>query len=348
MKLNVLKISDVKAGHITITDGVIDAIKQNSDIDITTLTVKLRAKFLIPILKFIIHNQRLNQPILRYPNIIKLFYKGINEFALPIDIIISTGGDTSFLNIWLSQLYKAKNIYCSSLRGISAKYFSLIITTEDIGVSNSIVLEMAPVKINLNDNNDIIDKFSRTNNIQKDVKYYVLMIGGNGAGYKYNKNDFKNLIEKFMYIVQRDNAKALITTSRRTGLENEYFIKDTFSKYQDDIAYEVYFNQKPQKVVSIFLSLGSVIFVTEESGSMITEAVLAKKPVFTVQPLDVKPQPKYELFLYRLFSKHRIKRLEISKKWQDIKIDDTDFDFIKQAPIEILSDKLQSFLKDIK
>ena len=347
MKLNILKISDAKAGHITITDGVIDAIKQNSDIDITIITVKLRAKFLIPILRFIIHNQRLNQLVLKYPNIIKLFYKGIKELTLPIDIVISTGGDTSFLNIWLSQLYKAKNIYCSSLRGISPNFFSLIITTEDIKVSNSIILEMAPVKINLN-NNDTIEKFSQTNNIQKDAKYYVLMIGGDGAGYKYNKDDFKHLIEKFMYIIQRDNAKALITTSRRTGLENENFIKDTLSKYQDDITYEVYFNHKPQKVVSIFLSLGSVIFVTEESGSMITEAVLAKKPVFTIQPLDVKPQSKYELFLHRLFSKHRIKRLDISEKWQDIEMDNTDFDFVKQTPIEILSDKLQSFLKDIK
>jgi mitochondrial fission protein ELM1 len=348
MKLHIVKISDGKAGHITTTDGVIDAIKRNCQIKTTLVTVKLRVKFFIPLLKYIVRNQWLCGQVQKRDMFLSFFYRGVAKLPKSADIIVSSGGDTAFLNIWLSKRLNAKNIYCSSLRGVSPEHFSLIVGTEDTGISNAVILEMAPVKMDMSGISDKIELFCKEKGISTKGKYYVLLIGGNGAGYEYRINDLTLLVEKFMHKVEQDHAKALITTSRRTGEENERLLETLFAKYKADIAYEVYFGKDPEKVVAGFLSLSSAVFVTEESGSMITEAVLSKKPVFTICPANVKEQKKYKAFLDRLFSKKRIMQLKLEEDWDHIDMDEKYFTYIDKVPVEILAEKLQLFLKDIK
>jgi len=348
MMLNILKITDGKAGHITVTDGVIEAIKEHYKVQIYELNLTLRVKFFLRLLKFIFNSDTLNRKMSQNEWLIPIFYKNYKKPNQPIDLIISSGGDTSFINIWLSKLLNVYNIYCSGLRGINPEHFSLIISTVDLGLANSITLEAAPTKVELSKISNSAAIFCKEKYLDKEDKYFVLLIGGDGAGYTYKRKDFEKLVESFMDLVVKNGAKALITTSRRTGVENEKFLKELFSKYQNHIAYSVYYNQNPEKVVAIYLHLASVIFVTEESGSMITESLFSRKPLFTFRPKTVKDQEKYKSFLNNFYIKNRMILLNLEDNFSSMDVESSKLSYIEKTPIEELAEKIEPFIKEIK
>ena len=345
MKISILKLTDGKPGHITTTDGVIEAIKRDHDVEVFELQIKLRAKILLQVLKLLIKYAWFDRFLHSNHNFLKLFYKDFQFPSQKIDVIVSTGGDTSFINIWLSRLLKIKNIYCSQLRGLNPDFFYLIISRTELGIRNSIYMEVAPSSVAKNNILSLVEEFCREHQITQDEKYFVLMLGGDGAGYTFTKKDFTSIIKGFMQQVRKHEAKALITTSRRTGLENEQYLMDQLKTYQNDISYAVYFNHKAEKVVAPFLYMASSIFVTEESGSMIGESLYYKKPLFALVPESVKMQNKYKKFLEDLKSRKRIYSISINEL-HNLNIDTYDFNFIQKSPIDDLSDKIQPYFKE--
>lgn len=345
-RLKILKITDGRAGHITVSDGVIEAIKKEYPVEIIELELKLRAKFLLSILKFIFRYHLIENQFILNDWFIQLFYKNYHKTDKKIDLIISTGGDTLFVNVWLSKILNVKNIFCGTLKGITPKYFSLIISTSEQNVTNSIKLDILPTQMNAKRTIELAERFCSDKKINKDEKYFVLLIGGEGSGYTYGKEDYENIVHSFMSVVRKYRAKALITTSRRTGPENEKLLMELLSKYNEDITYSVFFNKNPEKVVAIYLQLATVVFVTEESGSMISESLFFKKPVFTLCPAKVKEQKGYKLFLNNLIDKRRINRLIIGSDLAEVDLATHNFNYMDQLPIDYLAEKIKPYIED--
>jgi mitochondrial fission protein ELM1 len=347
MSIKILKITDSRAGHIAISDGIISAIQKTHQVEIIVLDIATRAKIFLRIFRFILKYNLMYNKFVLNDLFIKIFYKNYHKPYENIDLIVSTGGDTLFINTWLSRILNVKNIFSGSLRGIDPKYFFLILS--NLNTKNCINLSIAPTQmIDSNDLHNKVEHFCNENEIDKNSKYFVLLIGGDGGGYKYTKEDYENLVYSFISLVKRYNVKALITTSRRTGIKYEKLLKESFSNYSDNIAYSVYYAENPEKVVAVYLKLASVVFVTEESGSMITESLISKKPVFTLSPKIVKEQKQYKLFLDNLVEQMRINRLSIHADLDGIDLDKFVFKYLEKLPNEELSEKLQPFLKEIK
>ena len=344
----VLRLTDGKAGHMFAIDGVIAALQKEFDVDVVNLDVKIRVKFLLQIMKRLVHYRWFDNCLKKHPNILKLFYK---NFVLPaddIDLILSTGGDTSYINVWLSRILNTNNIYCSGLRGLKTDYFTLLISSIELDCENYIIFKEAfPNKNILQDMTEAITKSTDSQNLQKDDKYFVLLLGGDtGDKYEYAAEDWEDIINGFMHHVQKENAKALISTSRRTGLKNEKLIEKLLEPYQKDIAYTIYFNQNPEKLLGVFLPLASKIFVTEESGSMIGESLYYCKPLFTVTPRKTRSDKTYHAYLQKLQDLKRIKSLE-AKVFKNMDLTDVEFEFMETNPMEELSKELKVRLKDI-
>ncbi len=347
MALKILKITDGKSGHISVSNGVIEAIKKNNEIEVIEEKVKIRLKLFLLILKFILKHDLFSSKLILNDVFISFFYKNYHKPNSKIDLVISSGGDTLFLNVWLGKVLNAKNIYCSSLRGVDPKYFSLVVSAFEPDLKNSIKMEIAPTQIGSADLPQRVERFCSEKNIDKNQKYFVLLIGGDGEGHIYTEDDYKILVSSFIDMAKRYKAKVLITTSRRTGEKNEKLLKELFTDYRDDIAYSVYFGENPEKVVQLYLELGSAIFVTEESESMITESLCFKKPVFALYPKKVQngnKYEKYEKFLSRLNDNQRIVRLEINNNLSNANLDKFDFKFIEKLPIDYLAEKIQPYL----
>ena len=179
-----------------------------------------------------------------------------------------------------------------------------------------------------------VSDFCETQNLKIDDKYFVLLLGGDtGNKYEYSTEDWKDIIDGFMYQVQKENAKALISTSRRTGLRNESLIEQLLEPYQDDLAYTIYYNQNPEKLLGVFLPLSSKIFVTEESGSMIGESLYYCKPLFTISPRKIRIDKKYNKYLEELRGLKRIKSIK-SHELKNINLTNIEFEFMENNPMD--------------
>lgn len=346
--IRILKISDGKAGHTKAAEGVIKCLSNafpNNEIIIDTLQVKLRLKFFMRILKLFLKFPTLFKTTLSTNNFLSIFYKLKEKFnsTHKYNYIISGGGDTSFANIYLAKKYTIKNIYVSRLRNIDPTYFYLIVTNyEEENFTNSILVDLAPLDVPIINTQKLALFVDKLPSHDKDI--YSLILGGNGAGYAYKRSDFKAIINGFLVLLEKNDAYGFLSTSRRTLGENDRYIKYFIEQHslKNRILYSIYFNEAPEFLLDCYMHLSKVLFVTEDSGAMLTEAILSQKPTFSIRPEQIKSQKNYESFLKNI-SKYISKSIT-ANEIRELKLSKIEKNNI-ESPSEILTNKLITYLK---
>lgn len=307
--MNVVIIKDNKPGHYNQTEGLLIQLKEiYSDINIEYIHIEIKSKLKRKVLRFMLN--KLNSFFYTKDNFkyLSIFFK---KYSLPVnnpDLIISTGGNTSNFNAWLAEAYSCKNILNGALRGLNEELFTYITTVIDLGYKNQIILDVAP---NLITKDKLIfesNKFLNEKGLNSNKKYYTLLIGGNGSGYSFDDEFYSKLIKSVKEISLKENVSWLITTSRRTSIEAEKKLQAELKGVSD---YFVAYNQKEEKVLLPFLGLSEKIFVTEESASMISEAISSSKPVFTIRPKKVNSDKNYRKILQKFEEENLCKSINL-------------------------------------
>ena len=297
--MHIILIQDDKPGHYHQSEAIIEALKQLFDqVTIEVIDIKRRTKLSRTILRFMLNHFSYFFKDAYTLKFLPFFYRTI---ALPKqrpDLIVSTGGDTANLNAWFALYYGSYNLYNGGPRGLHAELFTYVTTVLDLGVDNQIILDIAPTTIALAQKNKrLLDHFQ----LSTDKPCYVLLIGGDGSGYRYDRYDIDALIAGVNYLHQLHQAQWLVTTSRRTNKVFEAHMKQKMEAH-----YFVDFHRNPQKVVGDFLQLADVVFVTEESASMVSEAIASGKPVVTLSPRKVRTDSNYQAILRKYIQKNYI------------------------------------------
>jgi len=291
----VLLLNDGKAGHFNQTLAVSFAIDTCYRPQTETAGIKVRrlGKYLLRwMLNHSFGKKILEHPMLR--SCIHCFY----HIDIPLhsyDIIISSGKDTSLLNAWLGLLYGSHTIYIGNPKKLNPLLFNTVLTVLEHGFENEIVLDVAPTLPFQGE----IDDFCQKMHLNKSAKYVTLLIGGDGSGYLYDEKDYDRLTAFVNRTAKEVNW--LVTTSRRTPVEIEKKMQREM-KAAKFIAY----HQNPQKVVAGFLTLSETVYVTEESASMVGEAIAAQKKVITLYPRYRKGDKDYQKILSKYRKNHRI------------------------------------------
>jgi mitochondrial fission protein ELM1 len=313
----VLLLNDGKLGHFNQTKALSYALNHIVDTHTQTIHIKIKksAKYLLRGLL----NSTIGTRYLSNPNALKWigFFYDIDEEITKYDIIISSGKDTSLLNAWLGLVYGCQTIYIGNPKKLNHRLFNRIFSVLDLGFDNQIVLDMAPTMPLQVD----IDLFCREYRLNKNDRYYTLLIGGDGSGYRYSIDDYQKLIALVNNTPKE--IKWLITTSRRTPKEIEEMLLK-----QMKCAYFVAYHQNPQKVVAPFLTLSQVVFVTQESASMIGEAISSQKKVVTLKPNGAKIEENYQKILDKYIKSKAMVSLDIDA------IDEFDMDRFDIMPFE--------------
>ena len=310
--MNILVLKDDKPGHYNQTEGLILYLKEIfEDLEVEYIEIEIKSKFTRKLLKILLNTfpMLFREKSIKY---LSFFYKKYNIPKNKPDLIISTGGNTANLNVWFSKIYKCKNILNGALRGLREELFTHITTVIDLGYKNQIILDAAPSVITKEKLKESGIEFIKNKKLSIEDKYYTLLVGGDGAGYKYDNNFYDNLIEFVKNISIKKNIKWLITTSRRTPLDIEIQMKN---KLKDYCAYFVDYNKNPEKVMSSFLSLSEKVFVTEESSSMISEAILSEKDVFTIGIVNNKSDSNYKTILDKFVKSGYIIRFKMNNEF---------------------------------
>ena len=299
--MKVAILSDGLDGHINQSIGIAEMLKESVKSSYKVIDVKLKYSLFRGLQYIYIKNlsKRLTD---RHIEIILSFFKKID--LSEYELIISTGGKLSVFNAAVSKKYNKKNIHNGSLRGIPSAYFSASLALKTKNNNSSNIETILPP-----------NRFSPIKHNRKKNKS-LFLIGGNGSGYKYKKEDFFELCQQIKKYSIDSGKIPVIVTSRRTKKSHELLIKDYLKDYRDDKS--VWFHSGLGKInlYDVF-KLVDEIFVTEDSTSMISESISSGLRVFTIAPKRVKKDKDHLKILYRYEKMGFIKRLNFDSTYID-------------------------------
>ena len=151
-------------------------------------------------------------------------------------------------------------------------------------------------------------KFITANGITE-MNYSLLIVGGDGIGYVYQKNEWTALIENFIIFCKKNNTKPLFITSRRTPKKIEEFIERNY----DTTMSVLFHSEKTRGKFHHLLYIAQNIFVTEDSSTMLSEAISSGKRVISIFPQEINAPDKYTEIISKYENLEFIVRCEISK-----------------------------------
>ena len=305
MKIRICHLSEGVAGHDGQVLGVIKTLR-DAGYDVSTKTVSVRWKihFLRGLLRL------LSRKLSKYPNFISrkliLFcykFASVNE----VNVIISGGANLAPLNLAISKTLKVKNIHLSTPRDWKISDFSAYITSSKVSTSPSnLVPEIVPNQFDPKTCKELGTKFISEKGIEG-IKFSLLVLGGDGIGYTYTKREWIEIIDNFSSFCETKESNPLFITSRRTPKEIENLIKERF-----EVSISVLFHsEKARGKFDHLLYLAHDIFVTEDSSTMISEAISSGKKVASIFPQNIKAPEKYSQIIMKYESLGFIERCDI-------------------------------------
>jgi len=284
----VLLITDGKVGHEAVSYGLIEGIERHFDTEVTVLPAKMRLRFMKSLFPLI-----LNHVDSSFWKKIwgRIFYSEINfDSTASYHLVISTGGMTAYYNVMLATLFGIPNIYLSSLRRISHEHFSYVVSIVPLTVPNAINVELAPAQYQVS--TKACENFLEKNEIETSELWGVL-IGGSTEEYPWNATDIEQALSAIADLARKNGVQLLVSTSRRSGEEVESVLDGMRNSAPESFAHVVCYGRKPEKVATLIMALSKKLFITEDSGSMITEGILSKTPLFSIKRAGLNLQGRY-------------------------------------------------------
>ena len=209
----------------------------------------------------------------------------------------------------LTKKNNAKNIHLSSKRDWHVEDFTAYITTKKISsLKNNLSPDIVP---NLFDPAQCMragETFIKENNLYED-KFSLLILGGNGIGYKYDETEWDEILKNFSDFCQQSNTKPLFITSPRTPNEVESIIQ---LKYETSFSV-LFHSENKRGSFPHLLYMASNIFVTEDSSTMLSEAISAGKRVACIYPKNINAPEKYTEIIRKYEALNFIKRKNINE-----------------------------------
>jgi mitochondrial fission protein ELM1 len=281
-------LSDDQPGHYNLSRGIVAALRRIQPVQEIWLTMELRAGLGRNLLRAYLNRVHKPSSLLW----LRLFYK-MNDFpADACDLIVSAGGKTSFANAWLAQCMGVPNVYAGSLRRLSSRLFSVVLTLEPIdAAASNLVLDLPPSVIDFDDLQIQGERFLDQLGLGEQ-RCWTLMIGGNGAGYRYRRQDWQTLARVMNALARRYGIRWLLASSRRTGKRAGQVIRHNLDKKL--VAAHSWYDEGDEFSAEAWLGAAERVFVTEDSMTMLTEAIYSRRPVVSLRPRHAVPTDRYE------------------------------------------------------
>jgi len=251
------------------------------------------------------HRFMLNNLNKRKASIILKSFKNID--IAKFDMIITTGKKVSYHSAALSFISGIKNIHIGTLKNINPKYFDIHITSyRDNFSPNNICTIIPPTRI---------VPLKET----QDSNKVLFLLGGNGAGYVFDQDDWHNLIKNIRTLADKNKIVPIIVTSRRLNKSDEQFIYDGLYDICDESSVWFHKDNTQLNLQEVFQKV-IYIFVSEESTTMTAEAISCGLPVATIYPKKFNPDKTFIEQVHRYEKMKLIKRQNINNNQLEISL----------------------------
>ena len=302
--LKIIILSDGKKGHLNQSLAVAQLI-HHATIQIVPITYKSRFhQFLLDILTYFLRNKKIYTSLLYF----SLTDPAPMEAGIKPEkggIVISAGSSLCSLNFALSKILAAKSIVIMKpLCGFN--YDLQIIPKHDHPPKNlkTVVTLGAPTIISELNLAPYAQKLASS--LKPSHRHMIsVFIGGNSKYHCLTSQITDTLIQKLDQICHLKNMDLLITTSRRTPLNSIQKIKTHFlhHPYCRLLMIPTESSQPehvPEHLIEGMLGLASLVLVTQDSVSMISEAASSGKKVMVIEIEPLKKHTKHKDMLKTL------------------------------------------------
>ena len=272
--LNVLLLSDGKPGHYHQAEGVVAALGQLRTLATTRLEV--RRRFIVPTRTLL---QLVNAGV-PAAGILRLGY-GLRAEELPsADVVVSAGGETLAANAAAAKALGAANVFCGRLRRLAPEHVRLVLVTlESLAEHPNHLVCLPPSRIDVGHDR----QHKRFGRASPPARVGVL-IGGNSGAFRYRSEDWLQLTGFLRQAHRAHGIGWLTTTSRRSGA----FIGNALAAMaaEPDGGLETFidFRTAGPGTLAGILAEADAILCTDDSTTMLSEAIGARLPVVAVAP----------------------------------------------------------------
>ncbi len=333
--LHVLVLSDGQPGHYNLSRGIVAALRRTRPVKESWVGVRLRIGLARNILRAYLN--QVPQPASLRP--LNLFCKIDRLPAETYDLIVSAGGKTSFANAWLAQWLGVPNVYMGSLRRLSSQLFSVVLTLEPIeGAASNLLVALPPSAIDFEDVQLEGARFRAQLGLGVQ-RCWTMMIGGNGAGYRYGQQDWYRLAGLMNTLAARYHIGWLLVGSRRTGQRAENVLKRQLDT--GCVAAQCWYGQGDALRVEAYLGAAERVFVTEDSMTMLTESIYARRPVVSLRPRRALPTQRYARMMQGFADRGYLSRYALAELARQPQLLESDcYRPLEESPLRELGERL--------
>lgn len=225
-------------------------------------------------------------------------YKAI--VSLSPDIVISCGSSVAAINYVVSRENLAKSIVVMQPSALSAKRFDLVTMPKHDNPPKRRNVVITEGALNLIDEKYLKEQSEnllRVTGCGLRVTDFCmgLLIGGDTKKFHLNRDTILEVIKQVKSAAERLNADILVTTSRRTSIEVEKFVREELQGYPRCKLLIIANEKNIPEALGGILGLSQIIITSPESISMISEAASSGKYVLVFKSLGLSN--KHQRFL---------------------------------------------------
>lgn len=273
-------VSDGNPGHYNQSLAVAEALQRAGYGDIKWVEGRQRISgFVRPLVASLIEHTLGALP----PGLERLFYSFPD--GPPVGrpgLILSSGGKTAFLNILLARRLGCPNVFIGPPPDLSTRHFRVVLhAEEDVTGENRITMDYLPTRLDPVKAARSGADFVATHDLGG-RRLACMLLGGNSRSHHYSAVDWQTMAKGMNGLAEKYGLAWLLTTSRRTGPEAEAILARNLNPAH--VAEATWWGKEPRPVVIPYLGASEVAFCTQDSLSMLSDAIASGRPVFALYP----------------------------------------------------------------
>ncbi|MGE0766051.1 MAG: ELM1/GtrOC1 family putative glycosyltransferase [Hyphomicrobiaceae bacterium] len=273
----ILILSDERPGHYHLAEGVAAAIERRTPVTVARLATERRRSVPGRVLAGAL-GLGLSPGI-----VLRRGYRIGGTLPDRIDLVISAGGDTLAANVAVARLRGVPNIFCGTLRHFPADAFSLVVSSyaRHAGIARHLVT----LKPNGIDPDTLPGGMRhRALGPGQPPRMAGLLVGGPSGLFEWRGDEWRSLAAFLADSARAHGTRWIVSTSRRTPVAVADLFVALAQQPDSPIAKLIDFRVAgPGTLPGLFGGVEAIL-ATEDSSTMLSEAVCARLPVVGVAP----------------------------------------------------------------
>lgn len=283
--LRILILSDGRPGHYHLSDGIAAAIARRRPVEIARAAVT-RGRWPGAIAARLVNSGVATERMLKW-----LSGLDLAEVAAA-DVILSAGAETLPASVLLARARQVPNIFYGSLRSFRPDDFALVLTSYERNAGRP--RHALALKPSAADPEAVRPGAPRTQ--AGPIATIGLLVGGASGTFRYDPDDWRALLALIDATHGRLGIRWLVSNSRRTDEAFSDALAERATDPSGPITRFVDVRRAGAGTLREIFAAADAIAVTDDSSSMISEAIWMRLPVVGLQPRSSSHPPDEQIY----------------------------------------------------